>query len=55
MVLKNNNNNQCDSDPTALNGAGGDNYQKWKEFLQNIGLYVEKNFPMRGMDGLDGI
>ena len=36
MILKNNNNNQCDSDPTAYNDAVGGNYQKWKLEIENV-------------------
>ena len=36
MVLKNNNNNQYDSDPTAHYGAVGGNLKKWKLEIEDI-------------------
>ena len=42
-------NNHCDSDSTALEGAVGGNYQKWKLEIENISQrYVKGNIPPIG-------
>jgi hypothetical protein len=49
LVLKNNNNQEYDSEPAAyLNGVGG-NYQKWNLEIENISQRLESNIP----DGMD--
>lgn len=49
MVLKNDNNNQYDSDPTAHYGAVGGNYKKWKLETEKLSQrFLNVNIPPIG-------